>query len=161
MKINRYLFKNKDYVIEDDIDFSNVQLDPTHIRKINNTHVKISGIDYEDYLILDIEIKTEVIGVCSYTLDDVPLKLNFKSTLSFTYDKEDEENIIIDGPIFDIDEYVLSLIISEVPLKLVKKGAKLPSSGMGYRVMSEDEYNKEAETKKDNRWNKLDELDLE
>lgn len=160
MKINRYLFSNKNYSLEDDIVFTNLALDPTHIREISNTHVKVSGVDYEDYLVLDVEVTSDVIGVCSYTLEDVPLKLHFKTSLSFTYDEEDEENNIIKGPIFDLDPYILSLIISEVPLKLVKKGAKLPTGGAGYRVMSEDEYNKEQEEKVDPRWAKLDEVEL-
>ena len=136
MKINRYLFNNKNYSLEDDIVFTNLALDQTHIRDISNTHVKVSGVDYEDYLVLDVEVTSDVVGVCSYTLEDVPLKLHFKTSLSFTYDEEDEENNIIKGPIFDLDPYILSLIISEVPLKLVKKGAKLPTGGAGYRVMS-------------------------
>ena len=160
MKINRFLFQNKDYSLEDDIDFSNAYLDPSHIRKIESTHVKVSGVDYEDYLILNLDITTSVVGVCSYSLEDVHLNLHFKADLSFTYDEEDEDNNVIDGPIFDLDPYVLDLIIAEVPLKLVKKGAKLPSSGEGYRVLSEDEYNKEQENKADSRWDKLNDIDL-
>ncbi len=159
MKINRHLFNNKDYVIEDDLDFSNVKLDPTHIRKISNAHAKISGFDYDDYLLLNISLDADTIGVCSYTLEDVPFKVHINTTLTFTYEDE-EDTIKIDNPIFDIDPYLLDLIISEVPLTLVKKGAKLPTSGNGYRVISEDEYNKENENKVDSRWSKLDDIEL-
>ena len=159
MKINRYLFKNKDYSFEDDIDFSNQKTDPNHIRKISNTHVKVSGFDYEDYLILNIELDANVTSVCSYTLEDLPYKVHLKTALSFSYEEE-EDVIQIDGPIFELDPYLLDLIVSEVPLTLVKKGAKLPSSGKDYRVLSEDEYNKENENKKDSRWSKLDDVEL-
>ena len=60
----------------------------------------------------------------------------------------------------EVDEYILDLIIAEVPMKIVKKGAKLPSSGEGYRVLSEDEYNKEQEQKTDSRWAALDDIEL-
>ena len=63
--------------------------------------------------------------------------------------------------IFDIDPYVLSLVVSEIPAKIVKKGAKLPEDGSGYRVLSEEEYNKEQENKKDSRWDALDKIELD
>lgn len=161
MKINRYQFQNKNYQIEDDIDFSNVTFDPTHIRGISNTHVVVTGNDYDDYLVLNIKIKADVIGVCSYTLEDIPLKVDISTSLSFSFLEEDEDVIHIDSPIFELDQYILDLIIAEVPLTLVKKGAKLPSSGDGYRVLSEDEYNKEQENKKDSRWSALDDIELD
>ena len=160
MKINRLLFQNKGYSIEDDLDFSSQSFDPTHIRNIGKTHVKIAGQDYEDFLVLNFEIVSDVIGVCSYTLEDVPLTIKVNTSLTFTYEEEDEETIHIDNPIFEVDEYILDLIIAEVPMKIVKKGAKLPSSGEGYRVLSEDEYNKEQEQKTDSRWAALDDIEL-
>lgn len=160
MKINHYLFKNKDYVLEDDIDFSYESADPTHIKKIGLTHVKIKGNDYDDLFIVEVEATSEVIGVCAYTLEDVPLKIKIKDTLTFSFEEEDEDIIHIDTPIFDIDPYILSLIISEIPLKIVKPGAKLPSNGDGYRVISEDDYIKENESKKDSRWDKLNDIEL-
>ena len=161
MKINRYQFQNKNYQIEDDIDFSNVTFDPTHIRGISNTHVTVTGNDYDDYLVLNIKIKADVIGVCSYTLEDIPLKIDISTSLSFSFLEEDEDVIHIDSPIFELDQYILDLIVAEVPLTLVKKGAKLPSSGDGYRVLSEDEYNKEQENKKDSCWSALDDIELD
>lgn len=160
MKINRYLFKNKDYVIEDDIDFSCEEFNSANLRKVGIAHVKVSGNDYDKLLVLDIEVKVDIIGICSYSLEDVPLTLKFKSTLSFTYEDEDEEIIHIDNPIFDLDPYILDLIIAEVPIKIVKKGAKLPQSGNGYRVLTEDEYNKEQIEKVDPRWSKLNDIDF-
>ena len=49
MKVNRYLFKNKDYIVEEDLDFSNESFNPNHIRKIGKTHVKITGQVYDDF----------------------------------------------------------------------------------------------------------------
>ena len=160
MKINRLLFKNKDYRVEDDIDFSSIKTDPGHIKSIDKCHVLVTGNDYDDILVLNFKIEAEVTGVCAYSLEDVPLKIKSDVTLNFSYDEEDEDIIHIDNPIFEVDEIVYSLIISEVPLKIVKKGAKLPDSGLGYRVLSEDEYQKEQDNKKDSRWSKLDDVEL-
>ncbi len=161
MKFRRFSFQNDVLDLEDDIDFSHAELDQNHIRKINSCHVKVHAHEYDDLMVLELKIEAEVVGVCSYSLEDVPLKLKFKDTLEFSNEIQDDEEIIYEEkPIFDLDPYVLELIIAETPMKLVKKGAKLPSSGKGYRVLSEDEYLKEKEEKKDSRWSKLDDVEL-
>lgn len=161
MKINRFAFQNNQLEIEDDVDFSLAKLDPNHIRKIDNTYVKLKAQEYDDLICAEFEITCDVIGVCSYTLQDVPLHLHFKDSLEFSNEINDDEDIIYeDKPIFDVDGYILQLIIGEVPIKLVKKGAKLPESGEDYRVISEDEYLKEKSEKKDPRWSKLDDIEL-
>ena len=162
MKINRQLFQNKDYYLEGDIDFSNLEFDPYHIRKIGLTHVKITGSIYEDLLMLKFHIIADVVGVCAYTLEDVPLHYDFTDSLEISNEIEDDDKIFYEkNPVFDIDPYVLSLLVSEIPAKIVKKGAKLPDDGNGYRVLSEEEYNKEQENKKDTRWSKLDDIELD
>ena len=161
MKINRFAFQNNHLEIENDVDFSLAKLDQNHIRKIYNTHVKVVGNEYDDLICLEFDISTDVIGVCSYSLEDVPLHLHFKDSLEFSNEINDDEDIIyVEKPIFEVDEYILQLIIGEVPLKLIKKGAKLPESGKDYRVISEDEYLKEKSEKVDPRWSKLDEVKL-
>ena len=162
MKLNRLFFQNKDYVLEGDIDFSSYEFDPYHIRSIGLTHVKITGSIFEDLLMLNFHIVSDVIGVCAYTLEDVPIHLDFKESLEISNEVEDDESIFFEkNPIFDIDPYVLSLVVSEAPAKIVKKGAELPEDGSGYRVLSEEEYEKEQANKKDSRWDILDDLDLD
>ena len=46
-------------------------------------------------------------------------------------------------------------------LESLDKNSKLPDDGQGYRVLSEEDYLKEKENKIDERWSKLDELDLD
>ena len=162
MKLNRLLFQTKDYFLEGDIDFSNLEFDPYHIKKIGLTHVKITGSVFEDLLMLNFHIVSDVIGVCAYTLEDVPLHFDFKDSLEISNEIEDDEKIFFEkNMIFDIDPYVLSLLVSEIPAKIVKKGAKLPEDGTGYRVLSEEEYEKEQENKTDSRWAALDDIELD
>ena len=161
MKINRFAFQNNHLEFEDDIDFSNAKFDPNHIREVNNTHVKVKANEYDDLMCVEFDITCDVIGVCSYSLEDVPLHLHFKDSLEFSNEIKDDEDIIYeDKPIFEVDDYIMQLIIGEVPIKLVKKGAKLPESGSDYRVISEEEYLKEKSEKKDSRWSKLDDVEL-
>ena len=163
MKINRFLFnQNKPVKIEESIDFSTAKTDPLHIRKIENCFVKVVGNEYDNLLVLELEISADVTGVCSYSLEDVPIKLHFKEVYNFTDEEEEaDEDIFYEAkPIFDLDPYVLGSIIAEVPLKIIKKGVKLPNSGDGYRVLSQDDYEEEQKTKVDHRWDKLDDVEL-
>ena len=161
MQISRFNFQNNVLELEDDIDFSNAELDQNHIRKIENTHVKIIAHEYDDLITMDVNVECDIVGVCSYTLDDVPLHLKFKDSLEFSNEIDDDEVIFFEPkPIFEIDPYILGLIITSTPTKIIKKGAKLPNSGQGYRVLSEEEYQKEKKSKTDSRWSKLDDIEL-
>lgn len=160
MRLNRLLFENPNYVLEGTIDFSSLSFS-SNIKKIMPAEVKITGSIFEDMLMLKVNIKTTVIGICSYTLEDVEIPMQITDNIEFSNEIEDDETIFFEpNNIFEIDEYILSIIISEVPSKIVKKGAKLPENGNGYRVLTEEEYEKEQQNKKDPRWNKLDDLDL-
>lgn len=161
MKINlQQLITNKAVNFEEDIDFSSYEFDPTYIRGIPTCHVKAEATQYEDLLRIYCEIEAKVIGVCAYTLEDVELPIKVKDEIDFTDDPDDDSCELIEGTVIDLDEKVLALVLSQVPPKVVKKGAKLPESGNGYRVLTEDELAKERENKTDSRWAALDDLDL-
>ena len=161
MKINRALLTNgvtKSF--EEAIDFSHIEFDKSHIRSIQDCNVKAVATDYESILCIDVEISALVIGVCSYSLEDVEIPLKIKDQLVFTDDETDEDNYYAKDNIIDLDEYILGILLANVPFRIVKKGAKLPGDGNNYRVISEDQYQKEKEKKPDSRWGALDDLDL-
>ena len=111
---------------------------------------------------LEVNIDAKVIGVCAYSLEDVPLDIKVHDNIEISDVVEDDDVIFYEkNSVFDIDPYILSLIVTNVPQKIVKKGAKLPSGGKGYRVLSEEEYQKEESKKVDPRWAALDNLDLD
>lgn len=147
MKINRALLQNGvSKTFEETIDFSSVEFDPTHIRSIPLCEIKARVTDYEEILRVEFHIKADVIGVCSYTLEDVPLHYEIDDEISFTDDPDDVDNYYEKGNLIEMDQYVLGILLANVPIKIVKKGAKLPKSGDGYRVMTEEEH--EAEKRK-------------
>ena len=161
MKINRALLKNGiPETFSEEVDFSHVELDPTHIRSIPHCVVKITATDYEEILHISLEINAVVIGVCSYSLEDVELKLKINDSLDFTDDVEDVDNYYEKENLIDLDPYILGILLANVPVRIVKKGAKLPKNGAGYRVLSEDDYLKEQSNKKDSRWDKLDSVQI-
>ena len=83
-----------------------------------------------------------------------------KDDLEFTDNEEDDGCYLAHGPLIDLDEYILGILLANVPVRIVKKGAKLPGDGQDYRVISEDQYVKEKENSVDHRWDALDNLEL-
>ena len=162
MKINRATLKeNEKEVFEENIDFSSYPFNETHVRKVEDVHCQIEAYEYGSLLRVMFHITAKVTAVCSYTLEDVILPIRCDDELYFTDEESDNEDLIYEkNNIIDMDPHVLSLILSKVPIKVVKKGAKPPQDGQGYRVMSEDEYVKEREERKDSRWSALDDIEL-
>lgn len=164
MKIFISSFKdNKPALVSDDIDFSNVDLTNCHVHKIDSCHVDAYVTNFEEshLLKIDLKIKAKVHTTCAYSLEDVELDLSYKDNLMFSDEIKDDNDIIFyDSNTLILDEYILDSILNEVPLKIVKKGKKLPSSGEGYRILSEDEYLKEQEHKSDSRWSALDDIEV-
>ena len=161
MKINRALLTygvSKSF--EDDIDFSSISFDPTHIKAIPSCHVVVEAIDFETILHLSLKINSTVIGVCSYSLEDVKLHLSINEDIDITDDEEDTDNYYEKDVIIDLDPYILGIVLANVPMKIVKKGAKLPKNGKGYRVINEEDYLKEKEKEVDPRWAKLDSVKI-
>lgn len=154
---------NKHYLLEDDIDFSSHQFSSNYrIRKILSCHIKIDLVAFEDVTDMKVEISGEVIGACSYTNEDVKLSYKAKEDMTFSQDESRGADYYEPNLEFDLDPYIFALIDSSVPLNIHKKGAKMPSGGSGYEVLSEEEYlNKKKENKGPSPWDALDELEFE
>lgn len=164
MKVNRLLLKeNENTTIEEIVDFTNFTPDMNHVRNISNCKVSLSLTDFGEILSCEMKISADVIASCAYTLEDVPYKVSIKEKLCFSSEIEDDEDIYYEkGNEIEMDPYILSAILSNVPHNLHKKGATLPSGGNGYRVLSEEEFNKErSEKKKSSAFDCLDDLDLD
>jgi uncharacterized metal-binding protein YceD (DUF177 family) len=79
--------------------------------------------------------------------DNVPF--NKKLALSEDIDILDEEDtagegFVVNGSEIDLEELALRLIVSSLPIRLVRdEETALPKSGKGYRVLSEEDYAKE------------------
>ena len=56
---------------------------------------------------------------------------------------EDDEFEIKNEEI-DIDEMLITLIVSNIPIKVTKPGATLPNSGDKYRFITEEQAEREA-----------------
>ena len=163
MKLNRVILEEgKEEIFEEEIDFSNFQFNETHVRRISACHAKIKATDYGETLRVVFQIRATVIAVCSYTLEDVPLELDFTDELEFTSEDMDDDAMIYEPDhIIDMDPHILSLIFARIPIKVVKPGAKLPENGDGYSVMTEEDYLRERSGKKNSAWDILDTVKLD
>lgn len=165
MKIDtRSLVENKEYHFEEDIDLSHLDLSITmNVRRIDKLHAKAKIEVYSDYLYVNFNLKGSATMICAYTLEDVIRDFNFEDEYSFTFDEdlEDEDITYLDNPILDLDPYFLTTILASLPSKVIKEGAKLPESGDGYRVLSEEEYLKEKAEHKPNAFDALKDIDID
>lgn len=168
MKINVINIKSgKSVTFDDDVKFSSSDFDQYHIRKIKSCHVKATINKYEDFFIVDLLISGEAIVPCAYTLEDVDYPFNIEDSLTFSNENnghflKEDDVYQINNNFIEPDDIIHSLLVSSIPLKVIKKGAKLPEGGDGYRVIDEDTRNKEKEENKklNSPFAKLDNLDL-
>ena len=164
MKLNRAILpENKAETFEEEVDFSNYPFDENHVRRIDACNVRVVAQDFGDVLQVQISGKAKVIASCSYTLDDVPMEVKFHDSFYFT-DSEDgvSEDCYYEPSVeIDLDPHILALILAEVPHTVVKSGAKLPKSGEGYRVLSEEDLLKEKSTKKNSAFDILDSIEFD
>ena len=160
MKLNRAILPaNKPETFDEEIDFSSLKLDENHVKKINKCSVKVIATEFGDVLQCSINGEADVIASCSYTLDDVPLHVNFKDTLYFSSEVMGSQECYFEpGVEIDLDPHILALILAEVPHNITKSGATLPKNGNGYRVLSEEDYVKEKQNKKNSAFDILDSI---
>lgn len=163
MIINRAILPiNKTETFNEDIDFSNQKFDDNHVRCIKKCSVKVDATEYEDVLRVQVNGEADVIASCSYTLEDVPLKVKFKDEFYFSSEEDNSQDCYFEpGVNIDLDPYILALVLAEVPHNVTKSGASLPKSGDGYRVMSEEEYLEEKKNKKNSAFDILDTIEFD
>ena len=152
----------KHYNLDLDLDFTNHKFSPNYrIRRISTCHVNLDIVVFEYITNITLKMHGEVVGACSYTNEDVIVPYHCKENMSFSDDENSTADYYEPNSVFDLDPYILALIDSSVPLNIVKKGAKLPSNGDSYQVLSEEDYLKQKKSQGDSRWAKLDEIDFD
>ena len=163
MKINRLELKiNVPVTYEDVIDFKNASYDSYHVRNIKDCHVVAVATEYGEFLSVKINISCTVLTTSAYTLKNLDYEVKIKDELCFTDNKDLEDAYFYEKlPQIDLDDYIFSLIVTNVPTKVVGKNEKLPESGDGYRIMSEEDFYNEKKNKKSSPFDVLDNLDLD
>lgn len=158
MKFFKSQINNKDIkTLEEDITFKNVR---KPLLDLKNVHVKATLFNENNIINVSLEIKATAIVECAYTLEPTPYPLSFTDSIDISEDENNIDTYCIKENLVNLDPIILDLIIGEIPIRVIKKGAKLKKSGEGYRVLSEDELNKEKEEVTSSPFDKLKDLDL-
>ena len=90
-------------------------------------------------LVLDLSIQGIMIVPCALSLDPVDYPFQSNTGLKFTFDTsvKDDEIVVVKSQEIDIIPLVWELISLEIPLKVVKKGATVPTKGDGWELKNE------------------------
>ena len=153
---------NKTETFNEDIDFSSQTFDENHVKRIEKCSVKVDATEYGDVLRVQLSGEAEVVASCSYTLEDVPMKVKFHEDFYFSSEQDNSQDCYYEPSVnVNLDPYILSLILAEVPHNVTKSGAKLPESGNGYRVLSEEQYLEEKKNKKNSAFDILDNIEFD
>ncbi|MDE6475414.1 MAG: YceD family protein [Erysipelotrichaceae bacterium] len=161
------LLKSKEEVLSfhETISFpSTVFAKMDHIRGLQD--VTVSGsIDYnrcEEKVFVDLSIEGVMILPCSITLEDVEYAFQTNSLEIFSFEKVNDEDVHeTKGDVVELMPVVFSLILMEVPFKVVKSGVHHYPKGEGWEVVKEEDYAKTKERAIDPRLAKLKEFKVE
>lgn len=147
MIINRALFiKNRPQCFEEDVVFSEelIKKEPI-IKDIKDAHVVYEIVNIDNILQVKIDFQATLILIDAYNLKDVTQYFDIKEIVNFVSNEEEinDNNIFIRENKIDLNNVLFGLLISELPMAPKNKDSQMPKSGVGYRVLSEDEYQKE------------------
>lgn len=117
---------------------------------------KIPGTGYFEF---EMHVEGTMVCPCALTNEpvDVPLDFDYVDTFSFE-DDPNEEIIVLDHDYLDLLPFLYERILMEIPINVVKKGKIKYPSGDGWRIMSEEEYQKSKNQEGDPRLAKLKEF---
>ena len=163
MKINRLELKiNVPVEYEENVVFPDDSYNSYHVKGIKECHVKAIATEYSEFLSVKVNLFAVVKTTSAYSLKDLDYEVKVKDELCFT-DKEDLSDVYFYEklPTIDLNPYLFSLIIASVPDKVVGKDEKLPESGNGYRILSEEDFYKEKSENKKSPFDVLDDLELD
>ncbi len=99
-----------------------------------------------DILTFNYELKAKIIVSDSRTATPFEMEIEDEGIADVlpSYDTEGD-GYVFEGTSFELEDLLLCLIVSNVPLAPHQEGSALPSSGKGYRVLTEEELLKEKE----------------
>ena len=92
----------------------------------------------EQIFIFDLNIKTQLTMLCSLTLEEVLVDLDFNAQLNFSKNPIDDNTHLIKGITIEIDQYIFSEILIEKPMKIYAPNA-LENYQEDVHVMDEKE----------------------
>ena len=129
----RKLYSLKRIDINEDINFNNIDYQKMNITKINDMHATgYAKVNYEDNIELELDVSGSLVMPCAITLEDVIVPINVHIS------EEILENTLNNDFFVDLLDILWENIVLEIPIRVVKEGAKLESQkGVGWEIISE------------------------
>ncbi len=79
--------------------------------------------EVDELFVFNLKIQTTLIMLCSITLKEIPVNLEFDSQLNFSVEFIDDDTHVIEGITIDLEPYIFSEILVEKPMKIVSRDA--------------------------------------
>lgn len=134
--------------------------DNVFLRRLENVEGRIAFYyDLSDKLRVSYQVAGEMICPDAITLEDVPVPFEVDEDEAVVFDPK-EEGFLLDTD-RECEEVVLSIILSEVPIKVVKNEKIEYSRGDGWSFVSEKDYEASKKDEIDPRLQKLKEYRFE
>ena len=154
----KHIEKSYDFTLDEE-DVKNVK----DIISFEYAKVKVEADYISELALIKIHVKVKMILRSTRALKPVAYYFSEREELTCSFyqdgDLNDENIIVVEDDKIDIDEEVISLIITSIPIKIIGKDEPEHLEGDGYEVMSEDEYyQKDKENKIDPRFASLSSL---
>ena len=154
----KHIEKSYDFTLDEE-DVKNVK----DIISFEYAKVKVEADYISELALIKIHVKGKMILRSTRTLKPVDYYFSEREELTYSFyqdeDLNDENIIFVEDDKIDIDEEVISLIITSIPIKIIGKDEPEHFERDGYEVMSEDEYyQKDKENKIDPRFASLSSL---
>ena len=125
-------------------------------------HAELKAQRFEEFIYVNLSIKAKVTLECSYSLKNFETTVEGSDELHFAPSKdEDEDCIEYKGTSIEMDAYIFNLLSASVPISPKAPNAKAPTSGKGYRVLSEDDFYKEREEQGNSQFDALKDLEFD
>jgi len=150
----------KEIEVDEEVDFSDAVKRNPDIRNMSKVLVKGKGSIYPTTRTMefDLTLKGKMTLGCALTLDDVIYP--FEATLNpvFIWDgekyDEDSEDYLVKDTI-ELAPAIWQEIFMQIPLRIVKEGAYEELARQGIEILTEEDLEKEVETKLDPRFEVL------
>ena len=159
MKFNKSQISKEIKTLEETISFNEVAFP---LLELSNIKVKATLFKDNELINVSFTIKGTARVACSRTLESIDYPLDFTTSIDISDNDNNEDTYYVPTNLVDLNPIIYELIRGEIPTQVFKKGSKLHIEGDGYRVLTEEELNKErAEEKKYNpAFDKLKDIDL-
>ncbi len=152
----------KPLTIEEDVSFSMDYKCVKPLLEIKRCKVLVNVHKYDEFIRVELHVSALCLVESSYSLKPFEYELNSEEEYRFSSLKSnDEECVFIHGNHIDLDPYIFNLICVSLPISLKEENEKLPSSGEGYNVYTEEEYNASKKEEFDPRFDKLNDIDFD